>query len=197
MRDSLLQAAIEGRLTGSNTENWQFVRVEDIFFVHSSLRIHKENWKNEGIPFLRGRDLVRLAKTGDPKAEIFISPELYERNKAKGGVPQKGDILISAVGTLGKVYVVKGTKLFYYKDAYILCLDNIGKNCSEYIKYVLESPSIQAKIRDGAMATTVQQLTIKKLKSLIVPLPPFDEQHKIVSRLNELLPLCEVLEKMT
>ena len=71
---------------------------------------------------------MRLSKTGDPKAEVFITEEFIIHFKEKKVSSQKDDILISAVGTLGKVYVVKGTQKFYYKDAYILCLDNYGVN---------------------------------------------------------------------
>ena len=134
---------------------------------------------------------MRLAKTGNPNAEIFISEEFYNELKDKGGVPKKDDILISAVGTLGKVYVVRGTKQFYYKDAYILCLDNYGVN-PYYIKYLIEAPICQNYIYgDDAYGTTVAQLTLEKLKNMIIPLPPLEEQHRIVAKIEELLPFVD------
>ena len=69
--------------------SWEWVRVQDIFNVRSALRIHQTDWRNEGVPFFRGRELVQLANTGKTNPEVFISRELYETNKAKGGVPQK------------------------------------------------------------------------------------------------------------
>ena len=174
-------------------ESWKWCRCQDIFFAHSALRIHQSDWKTEGIPFLRGRELVRIAKTGDPNAEIFITEEFYDELKEKGGVPKKDDILVSAVGTLGKVYVVKGTQKFYYKDAYILCLDNYGID-PYYVKYLIESPNCQNYIYgDDAYGTMVAQLTLIKLKNMVVPLPPLAEQRRIVAKIEELLPLCERL----
>ena len=82
-------------------ESWKWVRFSNLFDIGSAIRIHQSDWKTEGIPFLRGRELVRLAKTGNPEAEIFISQELYETNKTKGGIPVKNDLLVTAVGTLG------------------------------------------------------------------------------------------------
>ena len=175
-------------------ESWKWVRIQDLFNVRSALRIHQTDWKTSGIPFFRGRELVQLANNGTADFEIYISRELYEKNKEKGGVPQKDDILISAVGTLGKVYIVQGTREFYYKDAYILCLENIGKLYPNYIKFALESPYMQTEIRRDSMATTVAQLTIIKLQSLLLPLPPLAEQHHIVAKLEELLPLCDKLK---
>ena len=104
-------------------DSWKWVTVSNIFNVRSGMRIHMTDWVDSGIPFLRGRDLVQLAKCGNADPEVFISRILYEELKNKGGVPQKGDILVSAVGTLGKAYVVTGTQEFYYKDAYILCFE--------------------------------------------------------------------------
>ncbi len=175
-------------------EGWKWVRYSELFEIGSAIRIHQTDWKKEGIPFFRGRELVRLAKTGNPDAEIFISHELYETNKAKGGVPQKGDLLVTAVGTLGKVYIVKGTQPFYYKDAYILRYNNFAKLFSEYFKYVIESPFIQGYISQGSMGTTVAQLTIEKAKKMLCPLPPFAEQKRIVSKIEELLPYIDRYE---
>ncbi len=176
-------------------ESWKWVHYSDLFDIGSAIRIHQTDWKTEGIPFFRGRELVRLAKTGDPDAEIYISRELYEKNKAKGGVPQKGDLLVTAVGTLGKVYIVQGTHPFYYKDAYILRYNNYSKLFSEYFKYVIESPFIQDFISQGSMGTTVAQLTIEKAKRMICPIPPLAEQKRIVAKIEELLPLIDRYEK--
>ncbi len=176
-------------------ESWKWVRYAELFDIGSAIRIHQTDWKTEGIPFFRGRELVRLAKTGNPDAEIFISRELYEINKEKGGVPQKGDLLVTAVGTLGKVYIVKGTQPFYYKDAYILRYNNFSKLFSDYFKYVIEAPFIQAYIAQGSMGTTVAQLTIEKAKRMLCPLPPLAEQKRIVAKIEELLPLIDRYEK--
>lgn len=172
-------------------DSWEWCYCQDIFFAHSAMRIHQSDWKTEGIPFFRGRELVRLAKTGDPNAEVFITEEFYNELKEKGGVPKKDDILITAVGTLGKVYVVQGTKRFYYKDAYILCLDNYGVD-PYYIKYLVESPYCQNYIYgDDAYGTTVAQLTLEKLKKMLIPVPPLEEQHRIVTKIEELLPYVD------
>ena len=176
-------------------DSWKWMRYSDLFDIGSAIRIHQTDWKTEGIPFFRGRELVRLAKTGNPDAEIFISRELYELNKEKGGVPQKGDLLVTAVGTLGKVYIVKGTQPFYYKDAYILRYNNFFKLFSDYFKYVIEAPFIQEYIAQGSMGTTVAQLTIEKAKRMLCPFPPLAEQKRIVAKIEELLPLIERYEK--
>ena len=176
-------------------ESWEWVRVNDIFNVKSAMRIHQTDWQSSGIPFFRGRELVQLIKTGNVDFDIYISKELYEKNKEKGGVPRKNDILVTAVGTIGKSYIVKGTKPFYYKDAYILCFENIVNIYPEYIKYCLDSPYMQNEIHRDSMATTVAQLTIIKAKEMLVPFPPLEEQHRIVAKIEEILPYIDQYDK--
>lgn len=176
-------------------ESWEWVSVNDIFNVKSAMRIHQTDWQSSGIPFFRGRELVQLIKTGNVDFDIYISKELYEKNKEKGGVPRKNDILVTAVGTIGKSYIVKGTKPFYYKDAYILCFENIVNIYPEYIKYCLDSPYMQNEIHRDSMATTVAQLTIIKAKEMLVPFPPLEEQHRIVAKIEEILPYIDQFDK--
>ena len=176
-------------------ESWEWVRVNDIFNVKSAMRIHQTDWQSSGIPFFRGRELVQLIKTGNVDFDIYISKELYEKNKEKGGVPSKNDILVTAVGTIGKSYIVKGTKPFYYKDAYILCFENIANIYPEYIKYCLDSPYMQNEIHRDSMATTVAQLTIIKANEMLVPFPPLEEQHRIVAKIEEILPYINKYDK--
>lgn len=193
-REKPLPDIIPDEVSFDIPENWKWCRFVDVFNVRSALRIHQSDWKTVGVPFLRGRELVQLSKTGLLKSDVFIAEKFYEELKCKGGIPKKDDVLITAVGTLGKVYVVKGDEgKFYYKDAYILCLENYGLN-PYYIKYVLESPFSQSVIYDAtSKGTTVAQLTIMKLKGMFIPLPPLAEQQRIVEKLDKLLPLCDGL----
>ena len=172
-------------------EKWRWVRLGSVFNIRSALRIHQTDWCKTGIPFFRGRDLVQLSKNGDVNPEVFISEELYKKNKAKAGVPQKDDILLSAVGSIGKTYIVKGTKPFYYKDAYILCLENYSKLNPQFIEFVINAPFTQKTINENSIATTVAQLTIIKANNLLIPLPPIEEQQRIVEKLNQILPLID------
>ena len=66
-------------------KGWKIKKVEDIFDVRSSKRVHKSDWKTNGIPFYRAREVVKLAKYGFVENELFISEKLYkEFTKDKG-----------------------------------------------------------------------------------------------------------------
>ncbi len=177
-------------------DNWKWVTVSDIFNVRSAMRIHMSDWKDSGVPFFRGRDLVQLAKYGRVEPEIYISRQLYEDLKNKGGVPQKNDILVSAVGTLGKVYVVTGKREFYYKDAYILCFENFGQVFPRYVKYVIESSFLHDIIYRDAIGMTVAQMTITKANELMIPLPPIAEQKRIAEKIDNIYELLERIDDL-
>ena len=68
-----------------------------------------------GIPFYRAREIAALSDNGFVENELFITNELYNEF-AESGVPKENDLMITAVGTRGKVYVVKSSDKFYYKE---------------------------------------------------------------------------------
>lgn len=173
-------------------ENWCWCRGSELFNIRSASRIHQSDWVTHGIPFLRGRELVQLSQNGKlDKPEIFITEDFYNELIKKSGIPQKDDILVSAVGTLGRCYIVKETDRFYYKDAYILCYENFNKLYAPFYKIIIESPYYQAKIREDSQATTVAQFTIIKAKTIPFPLPPIKEQKRIVAAIEKFMPLIE------
>ena len=173
-------------------DSWQWVRLGEIIHICSASRVHQSDWKSSGIPFYRAREIAKLADQGYVNNDLFISKILFDKLKL-GGVPEHNDIMITAVGTLGKSYVVKLNDIFYYKDASVICLKNLYKINPHYIKYTFESNYIKNQIKKKSSGTTVGTITIINANNYILPLPPLAEQQRIVARLEELLPLCDGL----
>lgn len=175
-------------------EGWMWVRFGNVVNIVSARRVHQSDWKKEGVPFYRAREIAKLASDGFVDNELFISPELY-KEFSKSGVPQSGDLMVSAVGTLGKTYVVKDKDKFYYKDASVICLENYGHILPEYLKYIMSSEMMMRQIRSNSGGTTVATLTMVRMAQYIFPLPPLAEQKRIVAKIEELLPLVDRYEK--
>lgn len=94
--------------------------------------------------------------------------------------------MISAVGSIGSTYIVKEYDIFYYKDASVLCLKN-DKNWNPiFFSIWLESPFLQEQMYKNSKGTTVDTITLEKLNGYIIPLPPLNEQHRIVAKIEEL-----------
>ena len=168
-------------------DSWQWVRLGEIIHICSASRVHQSDWKSSGIPFYRAREIAKLADQGFVNNDLFISKALFDKLKV-GGVPEENDIMVTAVGTLGKAYVVKLDDIFYYKDASVICLKNFYKINQYYIKYIFDSSYIKNQINKKSSGTTVGTITIINANNYILPLPPMAEQQRIVARLEELLP---------
>ena len=165
--------------------SWMWVRIKVLYDVVSASRVHQSDWKTNGIPFYRAREIGRLSERGFVNNELFISEELYNK-LSKNGVPKANDLMITAVGTLGKTYIVKDNDKFYYKDASVISLRNIFKQNIVFIDYVFKSPYMEDQIKRNIAGTTVGTITIEKAKEYIFPFPPQEEQVLIVNKIRSL-----------
>lgn len=164
--------------------SWQMKTLGDLFEITSSKRVFKEDWKTEGVPFYRAREIVKLAENGFVNNELFISEEMFKEYSEKYGLPKESDIMVTGVGTLGICYVVKSDDRFYFKDGNIIWLKSNGKSNSRYVEYAFKSDFLRKQI-DDSVGATVGTYTIIKAKSTKIPLPPLPEQQRIVSILDE------------
>lgn len=160
------------------------VPLKDLFQVRSSKRVLKSQWQSSGVPFYRGREITLLSKQGYVDNELFITEESYNEFADKYGVPQPEDIVITAIGTIGNSYIVQQNDRFYFKDASVLWLKKMSEVDSSYINLWLKSSQMREQLDEGNGAT-VDTLTIKKLQSLVVDLPPLEEQKRIVAILDQ------------
>ena len=168
--------------------NWKWVCWGEIVNIVSARRVHQSDWRKEGVPFYRAREIAKLADNGFVDNDLYISEELYDEF-SKSGVPSDGDLMVSAVGTLGKTYVVKESDHFYYKDASVLCFENYAGVDPYYLRYVMNSNMMKTQIDSNSGGTTVDTLTMVRMIKYILPLPPLNEQHRIVEKLDALLSL--------
>ena len=96
-----------GHYTFDVPSGWITTNLGSIFNVVSAKRILKSDWKHSGVPFYRAREIAKLSIYGLVDNELYISEEHYNSLKEKFPVPKASDIMISAVGTIGKCYIVK------------------------------------------------------------------------------------------
>ena len=168
-------------------KNWEWCLLGDIFNVSSSKRVLKNEWKSSGVPFYRAREIVKLSINGTVDNDLFISPEHYENLRRNYGVPNAGDLMVTGVGTIGKVYIVKENDVFYYKDASVLCFENIYKAINpRFAKLMLDSSLIQNQIHSKTYGNTVDTITISTAKNYLCVLPPLAEQKRIVDEIEKI-----------
>ena len=172
---------IEDEIPFELPEGWAWARLRKLFNVCSSKRVLQSDWKKEGVPFYRAREIAKLSDNGFVDNELFISEEYFLSLSRDYGVPQPGDLMVSGVGTIGKIYIVKPSDHFYYKDASVLCFENRHNVViSEFARILLESNFVQHQMKNNSKGTTVDTITISAATNYLCIIPPINEQIRII-----------------
>ncbi|GAA6834052.1 hypothetical protein HpBTM70_09560 [Helicobacter pylori] len=113
-------------------------------------------------------------------ADAFISKKLFLEYKTKYSFPKKGDILISASGTIGRAVIYDG-KSAYFQDSNIVWIDNdetLVKNDFLFYAY--------SNVKWNTEHTTILRLYNDNFRNTLIPLPPLNEQNAIANILSDL-----------
>ena len=120
--------------------------------------------------------------------DAFISQEKYDEYRKAFSFPKKGDILISAAGTIGRTVIYDG-KPAYYQDSNIVWIDNDeSKVLNKYLYYCYAMKPWS--ISTGGTIARLYNDNISKAK---IPVPPLEEQERIVAILDRFDALCNDL----
>ncbi len=154
--------------------NWQKVRLGDIGKPCMCKRVMKHQTTRYGeIPF------YKIGTFGNT-ADAFISKKLFLEYKTKYSFPKKGDILISASGTIGRAVIYDG-KPAYFQDSNIVWIDNdetLVKNDFLFYAY--------SNVKWNTEHTTILRLYNDNFRNTLIPLPPLNEQIAIANILSAL-----------
>ncbi len=124
----------------------------------------------------------------------YISENEHEQINARCN-PQRGDILLCRIGTLGRPTIVDTDQRFsLFVSVGLLKLPKT-QEISRYLHLALSSPFLAAqfdKIKAGGSHTN--KLNLGDIPSLLIPLPPLPEQSRIVAKVEALMALCDRLE---
>ena len=164
-------------------DDWKWCRIGSVLNIWSARRVHERDWRSSGIPFYRAREIGKMADWGHVDNDLFIEQSLYDEF-SKSGVPQIGDLMMTAVGTLGKTYVVETNNPFYYKDGSVLCIGNPFRLNPYYLKLFFESFAFTNQYLSESDGTTVATLTMVRLNRYLIPIPPLMEQTRIVEKIK-------------
>ncbi len=181
-----------GQIFTERGDEWQECTLSELGTITSSKRIFKHEYVDSGVPFYRTKEIKELANNNPITTELFISQARYNEIKSSFGIPQEGDILMTAIGTIGEVYVVERNPEFYFKDGNVLWLKGFDSIIPMFLRYILVSfVDALNKMSHGA---AYNALPIQKLKAHAIYLPSKEEQSKIVAKLDALQEQTQSLE---
>lgn len=172
---------------------WKQYRIGEVADVTSSKRIFLSDYVLEGIPFYRSKEVIEKFNGNEISLELFIKSEQYENIKRKFGVPQKDDILLTSVGTIGVPYKVKQNEVFYFKDGNLTWIRKYKKEIDPaFLFQWIRSEIGQKTIQQNLIGSSQSALTIADIKKLKIQLPPLPTQQRIASILSAYDDLIEV-----
>lgn len=168
-------------------DTWEWVRLGNIGETNIGLTYKPADVCNSGIGVLRSNNIQNGMM--DYSDLIYVSCDVPIRAMA-----QKGDILICARNgsraLVGKSAIVDRDGMAF--GAFMAIFRSI---CNPYIQLFINSYLFRGQL-DGATTTTINQVTQSMLRKQLCPLPPLEEQKRIVEKYNELLPLITKYEKV-
>lgn len=168
-----------------NEKGWEMMSLGDICEITSSKRVFANEYVDMGVPFYRSKEVIEKSKQLPISVELYISESHYDKIKSSFGVPQIGDILVTAVGTIGKIWVVDTNEPFYFKDGNLVWLRKIKGVHSEYFRYSLFYLIDEYK-KVNANGAAYNALTIAKLKLMLCPLPPLSLQQSFAHKIEQI-----------
>jgi type I restriction enzyme, S subunit len=173
---------------------WQWVRLGAIgnIFNGNSINASEKESKYagvEGLPYIATKDVGYGFEPLDYDNGICIPPD-----EEKFRIAHQGAVLICAEGgSAGKKCgltdrdICFGNKLF--------ANELFGQIPSRFILYVYLSPVFRASFT-AAMTGIIGGVSIAKFVEIPIPLPPLDEQHRIVAQIDRLMARCDALENL-
>lgn len=174
--------------------SWEWCRLGEISSIKGGKRVPA------GYKLLDNQTEYKYIRVADMKNGTilendikYISSEIYE--KIKNYYIESDDIYMTIAGTIGRV----GTVPEKFNGA------NLTENASkikcyhvskEYIFRILNSDFVQKQISDKTKKVGQPKLALNQIESLVLPIPPLEEQHRIVAKVNKIMHYLDELEKI-
>ncbi len=154
--------------------------------------------KNKTAPYAStGIRLIRTTNVRDGRMNLddqkYVDQKTYEIWSARC-MPEPGDILITREAPMGEVCLIPPGEQICLGQRMIMARlvpDTIDRN---FMIYSLRDPQLMDRVQDKPIGATVQHLRVGGVETLLVPLPPLAEQHRIVAKVDALMALCDRLE---
>ncbi|MDT0633637.1 restriction endonuclease subunit S [Spectribacter hydrogenooxidans] len=154
--------------------------------------------KNKTAPYSSsGINLVRTTNVRNGRLnntdQKYVTEATYKAWSVRC-LPEPGDILITREAPMGEVCLVPAGETVCLGQRMMLARlvpETIDPN---FMLYSLRDPRLMERVQDKPLGMTVQHLRVGGVESLLVPVPPLAEQHRIVAKVDEFMVLCDRLE---
>jgi type I restriction enzyme S subunit len=180
-----------GEMAFELPQGWEWCYVSDISFKVTDGEHITPKRTTTGYYLLSARN-VRDEGIVLDKVD-YVPLEEFERIKKRCN-PEKNDILISCSGSVGRVAIVDKDNAYVMVRSVALLKPFHNYLYSYYLAHLLKSTLVQKQIIEKSKASAQSNLFLGKIKEIKIVLPPLNEQHRIVTKVNQMMCLCDELE---
>jgi len=171
-------------------KGWEWVKLQDALDVRDGTH-DSPKYVDSGIPLVTSKDFIN-GKIDFSNAKR-ISVDDHNKIKMRSHVENE-DILFSMIGgNIGNMVMVNAYKEFSIKNVALFKYYDKAKIVPNYLMVYLKgmASEIQSKASGGAQPF----VSLTFLRNHIFPLPPLAEQKRIVAKIDQLMALCDTLDK--
>lgn len=169
-------------------ENWKWVTLGSILLKLTDGTHKTPKYSEQGIKFVSVKDMSSGVLSLDNTKFITEEEhkELYNRCD-----PQKGDMLLSKVGTTGVPAIIDTDEQFSLFVSVALLKYNHEYINEKYLYYLLLSPLVQKQASENTRGVGNKNWVLDAIGKTLITLPPYKEQRRIVAKIEELLPFVD------
>lgn len=172
-------------------DTWEWVRLKNLIFSLTDGTHSTPQYTASGIHFISVKDVSSGKLSFDNTKYISLA----EHNELKKRCnPQKGDILLTKVGTTGIPVLIESDIKFSLFVSVALLKFSHENIFPKYFIYLLKSPLVQEQAAKNTRGVGNKNWVLSDIEKTILVLPPLAEQKRIVKRVEELLALCDELK---
>lgn len=188
-KEKPLPEIAEDEIPNEIPSSWRWVRFSEVMDVRDGTH-DSPKYIETGIPLVTSKN---ISGGGLYFSNVkYISREDADKINERSNV-DTGDILFAMIGSIGNPVIVNKDREFCVKNVALFKNYDKSKMCIEYVYWFLyREQYIMKKVASGGVQSFI---SLKVFRNYLFPLPPFEEQKRIVAKIEELLPYCDQLIK--
>jgi len=167
--------------------SWKCIQLIQICRVLVDCHNKTAPYRDAGIPIIRTTN-VRNREFLENNLK-YVDQDTYNY-WSRRCPPEPGDIIFTREAPMGEALIIPEGAKWCLGQRTMLIRPMHEFVSNEYLLLALTEPNLLERASENAVGLTVKHLRVGDVESLSIPLPPLNEQHRIVKRVNDLLAIC-------
>ena len=171
---------------------WKWVQLKRLINIINGTSYKSGDTTTKGIRIIRGGNLNGF-HIRPYKDDIFLPIAFYSEEKI---VKDYDIVIVASTGSkeiIGKPAILK-TNLQCQIGAFLRIIRPKNKEIANYLKIFFQTKTYRNHIRQSVSGTNINNIKKSYIEDLFIPLPPLEEQHRIVAKINELFSILDAID---